>query len=119
MSNTGDRVASPVPGADYAVVILTAAMWPLGALAMFFTKSWTLVTKAAAIGLLLVVGLIFSLAPRLGGGVAAAAVTAFLLSRHPEPTRSLKVAGWVTTAVVAVLCLVGLLLPPFIRVGWH
>jgi hypothetical protein len=86
---------------------------------MFFTKSWSLRSKVSAVGVILAVGLIFSFAPRLSAGAAAAAVTAFLLSRHPAPSRTLKIAGWIATAVVAVLGISGIYMPPLIRVGWH
>src|SRR2546422_9292227 len=119
--------ASPMPangklesnGADFAVVVLSGVLWPLGVLAMFFSKSWTLRTKFSAVGVILAVGLIFSFAPKLSGGAAAAAATAFLLSRHHMASRTLKLAGWTATAVVAILGVVGLYLPPLIRVGWH
>jgi hypothetical protein len=105
--------------ADLAVVLLSATLWPLGAVAMFFTRNWTLRSKVSAVGLILAVGLIFSFAPRLSGGAAAAAVTAFLLSRHPAPSRTLKIAGWTATAIVGVLCFLGLYLPPLLRIGWR
>jgi len=105
--------------ADLAVVLLSATLWPLGVIAMFFTRNWTLRSKVSAVGVILVVGLIFSFAPRLSGGAAAAAVTAFLLSRHPAPSRTLKIAGWSATAIVGVLCLLGLYLPPLLRISWR
>jgi len=105
--------------ADLAVVLLSATLWPLGIVAMFFTRNWTLRSKVSAVGVILVVGLIFSFAPRLSGGAAAAAVTAFLLSRHPAPSRTLKIAGWTATAIVGVLCLLGLYLPPLLRISWR
>jgi hypothetical protein len=105
--------------ADLAVVLLSATLWPLGVVAMFFTRNWTLRSKVSAVGVILVVGLIFSFAPRLSGGAAAAAVTAFLLSRHPAPSRTLKIAGWTATAIVGVLCLLGLYLPPLLRISWR
>jgi len=105
--------------ADLAVVLLSATPWPLGVVAMFFTRNWTLRSKVSAVGVILVVGLIFSFAPRLSGGAAAAAVTAFLLSRHPAPSRTLKIAGWSATAIVGVLCLLGLYLPPLLRISWR
>lgn len=105
--------------ADLAVVVLSAMLWPLGVVAMFFTKNWSLRSKVSAVGVILVVGLIFSFAPRLSGGAAAAAVTAFLLSRHPAPPRTLKIAGWSATAAVGILGVIGLYLPPLIRIGWH
>src|SRR5712671_5522460 len=105
--------------ADLAVVLLSAMLWPLGVVAMFFTKNWSLRSKVSAVGVILVVGLIFSFAPRLSGGAAAAAVTAFLLSRHPAPSRTLKIAGWSATAIVGVLCLLGLYLPPLLRISWR
>ena len=105
--------------ADLAVVLLSATLWPLGVVAMFFTKNWSLRSKVSAVGVILAVGLIFSFAPRLSGGAAAAAVTAFLLSRHPAPSRGLKIVGWTATAVVAVLGVSGLYLPPLFRIGWH
>ena len=105
--------------ADLAVVLLSATLWPLGVVAMFFTKNWSLRSKVSAVGVILAVGLIFSFAPRLSGGAAAAAVTAFLLSRHPAPSRTLKIAGWTATAAVGVLGIIGLYLPPLIRIGWH
>ncbi len=105
--------------ADLAVVLLSATLWPLGVVAMFFTKNWSLRSKVSAVGVILVVGLIFSFAPRVSGGAAAAAATAFLLSRHPAPSRSLKIAGWTATAAVGVLGVIGLYLPPLIRIGWH
>ena len=105
--------------ADLAVVLLSVTLWPLGVVAMFFTKNWSLRSKVSAVGVILVVGLILSFAPRLSGGAAAAAVTAFLLSRHPAPSRTLKIAGWTATAAIAVLGVVGLYLPPLIRIGWH
>jgi len=105
--------------ADLAVVLLSATPWPLGVVAMFFTRNWTLRSKVSAVGVILVVGLIFSFAPRLSGGAAAAAVTAFLLSRHPAPSRTLKIAGWTATAIVGVLCLLGLYLPPLLRISWR
>ena len=105
--------------ADLAVVLLSVTLWPLGVVAMFFTKNWSLRSKVSAVGVILAVGLIFSFAPRLGGGAAAAAATALLLSRHPAPSRTLKIAGWTATAAIAVLGVVGLYLPPLIRIGWH
>jgi hypothetical protein len=105
--------------ADLAVVLLAAMLWPLCVAAMFFTKNWSLRSKISAVGVILAVGLIFSFAPRLSGGAAAAAVTAFLLSRHPAPSRTLKIAGWSATAAVAVLGIIGLYLPPLIRISWH
>jgi len=105
--------------ADLAVVLLAPMLWPVGVAAMFFTKNWSLRSKISAVGVILAVGLIFSFAPRLSGGAAAAAVTAFLLSRHSAPSRTLKIAGWSATAAVAVLGIIGLYLPPLIRVGWH
>jgi hypothetical protein len=115
-------VASPNQGtnrADLAVVMLAATLWPLGVVAMLFTKNWSLRSKVSAVGVILVVGLIFSFAPRLSAGAAAAAATAFLLSRHPAPSRTLKIAGWIATAAVAILGITGLYLPPLIRIGWH
>lgn len=105
--------------ADLAVVVLSALLWPLGVVAMFFARSWTLRSKVSAVGVILAVGLILSFAPRLSGGAAAAAVTAFLLSRHPAASRTLKIAGWTATAVVGILGVVGIYLPPLIRIGWH
>jgi len=116
------RLASANHGttrADLAVVLLSATLWPLGVVAMFFTKNWSLRSKVSAVGVILVVGLILSFAPRLSGGAAAAAVTAFLLSRHPAPSRTLKIAGWTATAAIAILGIIGLYLPPLIRIGWH
>lgn len=115
----GDGVVQQTNTSDIAVVVLTAALWPLGAVAMFFARNWSLANKIAAVGLVLVVGLVFSFSVRLSGGATAAAVTAYLLWKHPTPTRTLKVAGWTTTAAVAVLCLVGLYVPPLAHVGWH
>jgi hypothetical protein len=105
--------------ADLAVLLLSATLWPLAVVAMFFTKNWSLRSKVSAVGVILVVGLIFSFAPRLSGGAAAAAVTGFLLSRHPAPSRTLKIAGWTATAAVAILGVIGLYVPPLIRIGWH
>src|ERR1700686_1360799 len=120
------RPSTPLAGAnqvtsraDLAVLLLSAALWPLAVVAMFFTKNWSLRSKVSAVGVILVVGLIFSFAPRLSGGAAAAAVTAFLLSRPPAPSRTLKIAGWTATAAVAILGVIGLYVPPLIRVGWH
>ena len=105
--------------ADLAVVLLSVTLWPLGVVAMFFTRTWSLRSKVSAVGVILAVGLIFSFAPRLSGGAAAAAVTAFLLNRHPAPSRTLTVAGWTATAAVGVLGVIGVYLPPLIRIGWH
>ncbi|HVS04631.1 MAG TPA: hypothetical protein VHK65_00500 [Candidatus Dormibacteraeota bacterium] len=105
--------------ADLAVVSLSAILWPLGVVAMFFTKNWSLRSKVSAVGVILVCGLIFSFAPRLSGGAAAAGVTAFLLSRHPAPSRTLKIVGWTATGAVAILGVIGLYLPPLLRIGWH
>ena len=105
--------------ADLVVVLLAPTLWPLGVVAMFFTKNWSLRSKVSAVGVILAVGLIFSFAPRLSGGAAGAAVTAFLLSRHPAASRTMKIAGWSATAVVAVLGIIGVYLPPLIRISWH
>jgi len=119
------KASTPLPEAnqtdraDLAVVVLSAVLWPLGVVAMFFSRNWSLRTKFSAVGVILVIGLIFSFAPRVSGGAAAAAVTAFLLSRHPAPSRTLKIAGWAATAAVAILGLAGLYLPPLIRFSWH
>jgi hypothetical protein len=67
----------------------------------------------------IVLGLIFSFSARVGSAAASAAVTAYLLARHPAPTRSMEVAMWTTTAVVAVPCLIGLYVSPLARLGWR
>ena len=52
----GEPIAQKATTSDVAVVVLTASLWPLGVVAMLLTKGWSLGSKVAAIGVVIVVG---------------------------------------------------------------